>query len=50
MFTVYTHTKPLAYVQTIKLGVSQICWLSRFALFDFNIVYSLDRTNKAVDA
>ena len=27
-FTVYTDNNPLAYVQTSKLGVSQICWLS----------------------
>ena len=49
-FTVYTDNNPLAYVQTSKLGASQSHWLSEVALFDFNIVYRLGRTNKAADA
>ena len=49
-FTVYTDNNPLAYVQASKLGVSQICWLSKLALFDFNMLYRLGRTNKANDA
>ena len=48
-FTVYTDN-PLAYVQTSKLGVSQICWLSKLALFDFNIIYRSGKTNQATDA
>ena len=38
-FTVYTDNNPLAYIQTSKLGASQIHWLSKLALFDFNIIY-----------
>ena len=38
-FTVYTDNNPLAYIQTSKLGASQICWLSELALFVFNIIY-----------
>ena len=49
-FTVYTDNNPLAYIQTSKLGVSQICWLSKLALFDFNIIYRPGRTNQATDA
>ena len=49
-FTVYTDNNPLAYVQTSKLGVSQIHWLSDLALFDFNIIYRLGKTNQAADA
>ena len=49
-FTVYTDNNPLAHVQTSKLGVSQIHWLNELALFDFNIIYRLGRTNKATDA
>ena len=49
-FTVYTDNNPLAYVQTSKLGVSQICWLSELALFDFNIIYRTGNTNQATDA
>ena len=49
-FKVYTDNNSLAYVQTSKLGVSQIHWLSKLALFDYNIIYRLGRTNKAADA
>ena len=49
-FTVYTDNNPLAYIQTSKLGVSQICWLSKLALFDFNIIYRLGKSNQATDA
>ena len=49
-FNVYTENNPVAYVQTSKLGTSQICWLSELALFDFNIVHRLGRTIKATDS
>ena len=49
-FTVYTDNNPLAYVQTGKLGVSQIHWLSKLALFDFNIICRSGKTNQAADA
>ena len=49
-FTVYTNNNLLAYVQTSKLGASQIHWLSELALFDYNIIYRSGRTNKATDA
>ena len=49
-FTVYTDNNPLTYVQTSKLGVSQMHWLSELALFDFNIIYRLGKTNQAADA
>ena len=49
-FTVYTDHNPLAYVQTSKLGASQICWLSKLALFGFNIMYRSGKTNQAADA
>ena len=32
-----------------KLAASQIHWLSKLALFDFNIVYRSGRTNKDTD-
>ena len=48
-FTACTHNNLLAYVQTSKLGASQICWLSKLALFDFNIIYRSDKTNQATD-
>ena len=49
-FTVYADNNPLAYVQTSKLGVSQINWLSNLALFNFNIIYRSSKTNQAADA
>ena len=48
-FTVNTNNYPLAYIQTSKLGASQICWFSKLALFDYNIIYRSGRTNKAAD-
>ena len=47
---VYTDNNPLAYIQTSKLGVSQIHWLSELALFNFNILYRSEKTNKTTDA
>ena len=49
-FTVYTDNNPLAYIQTSKLGASQIHWLSKLALFDFNIIYRSGKFNQATDA
>ena len=40
----------IPYVQTNKLGASQIHWLSQLALFDFNIIYRSGKTNQAADA
>ena len=49
-FTVYTNNNPLVYIQTSKLGASQIHWLSKLALFDFNIIYRSGKSNQAADA
>ena len=49
-FTVYTDNNPLAYIQTSKLGASQIHWLSELALSDFNIIYRSGKSNQAADA
>ena len=49
-FTGYTDNSSLAYIQTSTLGGSQIHWLSELALFNFNILYRLGKTNKAADA
>ena len=49
-FTVYTDNNPLAYVKESKLGVAQIRWLSKLALFDFNIKYRSGKLNQAPDA
>ena len=49
-FTVYTDNNPLAYVKESKLGVAQIRWLSKLALFDFDIKYRSGKSNQAADA
>ena len=49
-FTAFTNSNPLAHVQTSKLGVSKIHWLSKLALFDYSIICTSGRTNKAADA
>ena len=49
-FTFYIDNNPLAYVQTSRLGVSQIHWLSKLALFNFNIIYRSGKTNQTADA
>ena len=46
----YTDNNPLAYVRESKLGVAQIRWLSKLALFDFDIKYRKDKSNQAADA
>ena len=38
------------YVKTSKLGAAQICWLSELALYDFDIVYQMGRSNLVTDA
>ena len=48
--TVYTDNNPLAYVRESKLGVAQIRWLSKLALFDFDIKYRTGKSIKAADA
>ena len=37
-------------MHTSHLGMSQICWLSNLALFDFDIKYRVGKTNQAADA
>ena len=49
-FTVYTDNNPLAYVKESKLGAAQIRWLSKLALFDFDIKYRSGKSNQAADA
>ena len=48
-FTIYTDNNPLAYVKESKLGAAQIRWLSKLALFDFDIKYRSGKSNQAAD-
>ena len=49
-FTVYTNNNLLVYIKTSKLGAAQICWLSELALYDFNIIYQMGKSNLVTDA
>ena len=49
-FMMCTDNKPLAYAKESKLRVTQIRWLSKPVLFDFDIKYRTGKLNKAVDA
>ena len=49
-FTVFTDNNPLVYVKTSKLGAAQIRWLSKLALYDFDIVYCTGCSNLIADA
>ena len=49
-FMVYTDNNPLVYVKTSKLGAAQICWLSELALYDFNIIYRMGKSNLVANA
>ena len=47
---VYTDNNPLVYVKTSKLDVAQIHWLSELALYDFDVVYRMEKSNLVADA
>ena len=49
-FTAYIDNNQLAYVKESKLGVTQIRWLSKPVLFDFDIKYRTGKSNQAADA
>ena len=49
-FTVYTDNNLLVYIKTSKLGAVQIRWLSELALYDFNIIYQMGKSNLVADA
>ena len=49
-FTAYADNNPLAYIKESKLGVAQIRWLSKLALFDFDIKCGMGKSNQAADA
>ena len=40
----------LCYIMSSKLGAVQICWLSKLALYDFNIIYCTGKSNLIADA
>ena len=46
----YTDNNPLVYIKTSKLGTAQIHWLSELALYNFDIVYRMGKSNLVADA
>ena len=49
-FTILMDNNPLCYIKSSKLGAAQICWLSKLALYDFNIIYHTRKSNLVTDA
>ena len=49
-FVVYTDNNPLSYLQTAKLGATEMRWASQLAQFDFSIRYRSGKVNKNADA
>ena len=49
-FTVFMDNNPLCYIKSSKLGAAQICWLSKLALYAFDIVYHTGKSNLVADA
>lgn len=49
-FTVLTDNNPLAYLDTAKLGATEMRWVAQLAQFNFKVKYRSGRTNRHADA
>lgn len=49
-FVIFTDNNPLSYLQTAKLGATEMRWASQLAQFDFTIKYRSGKVNKNADA
>lgn len=49
-FTVLTDNNPLAYLDTAKLGATEMRWVAQLAQFNFKVQYRSGRTNRHADA
>ena len=49
-FVVYTDNNPLSYLQSAKLGVTELRWASQLAQFDFEIKYRSGKENCNADS
>ena len=47
--TVFTDNNPFCYIKSSKLGTTQIRWLSRLALYNFDIIYHTAKSNLVAD-
>ena len=49
-FIVYTDNNPLSYLQTAKLGATEMRWASQLAQFDFEVKFRSGKVNRNADA
>ena len=49
-FVVYTDNNPLAYLNTAKLGATEMRWVAQLAQFDFSVKYRSGKSNANADA
>ena len=49
-FIVFTDNNPLSYLQTSKLGATELRWAAKLASFDFSLMYRSGRANKNADS
>ncbi|MCW4347301.1 MAG: RNase H-like domain-containing protein, partial [Candidatus Thiodiazotropha endolucinida] len=48
-FVVYTDNNPLSYIQTAKLGATEMRWVSQLAMFNFHICFRSGKSNTNAD-
>ena len=49
-FVVFTDNNPLSYLQTAKLGATEMRWASQLAQFDFEVKFRSGKANRNADA
>ena len=49
-FMVFTDNNPLSYIQTAKLGATEMRWVSQLAQFNFTVKFRSGKVNQNVDA
>lgn len=49
-FIVYTDNNPLSYLQTAKLGATEMRWASQLAQFNFEVKFRSGKVNRNADA
>ena len=50
LFVVYMDNSPLSYLQTAKLGPTEMRWVAQFAQFNFKVVFRSSKSNANADA
>ena len=49
-FVVFTDNNPLSYIQTAKLGATEMRWVSQLAQFNFTVKFRSGKVNQNADA